>query len=92
MELGMREPYVEGVAMHDDPESCVGVPRGRSEALTGGVQAGLLSREIRRFGVPTSCLWAEGHIASSAIAGCQRTPRGRRTCACTCVLKERKAM
>jgi hypothetical protein len=35
MELGMREPYIEGVAIHGDPESCVGVPRGRSEALTG---------------------------------------------------------
>jgi hypothetical protein len=38
--------YVEGVAIHGGPESCVGVPRGRSEALTGGVRAGLLSREI----------------------------------------------
>jgi hypothetical protein len=35
MEMGMREPYVEGLAIHDDPESCVGDPRGRSEALTG---------------------------------------------------------
>ena len=35
MELGMREPYIEGVAIHGDPESCVGDPRGRSEALTG---------------------------------------------------------
>jgi hypothetical protein len=31
----MKEPYVEGVAIHGGPESCVGVPRGRSEALTG---------------------------------------------------------
>jgi hypothetical protein len=22
MELGMREPYIEGVAIHGDPESC----------------------------------------------------------------------
>jgi hypothetical protein len=35
MELGMKEPYIEGVAIYGDPESCVGDPRGRSEALTG---------------------------------------------------------
>jgi hypothetical protein len=42
----MRDLYVEGVAIHGDPESCVGDLRGRSEALTGAVQAGLLSRKI----------------------------------------------
>jgi len=31
----MEELYVEGVATHDDPESCVDDPRGRGEALTG---------------------------------------------------------
>jgi len=31
----MEEPYTEGVAIHGDPESCVGDPRGRSEAFTG---------------------------------------------------------
>ena len=35
----MEEPYVEGLATHDGLESCVGDPRGRSEALTG-VRAG----------------------------------------------------
>ena len=42
----MRTLYVEGVAIRGGPESCVGVPRGRSEALTGGVRAGRLSRVI----------------------------------------------
>ena len=42
----MKEPYVEGVANHDGPESCAGVREGVGEALTGVVQAGLLSREI----------------------------------------------
>ena len=42
----MRTLYVEGVAIHGGPESRVGVPRGRSEALTGGVRAGRLSRVI----------------------------------------------
>ena len=35
----MKELHVEGLAIHDGPESCVGDPRGRSEALTG-VHAG----------------------------------------------------
>jgi hypothetical protein len=42
MREGMRTPYVEVLATHDDPESCVGDPRGRSEALTG-VRAGWAS-------------------------------------------------
>jgi RNA-directed DNA polymerase len=35
----MRELCVEGVAIHDGPESCVGVCEGEGEALTG-VRAG----------------------------------------------------
>ncbi len=36
MEMGMKEPYIEGVAIHGGPEPCVGGPRGRSEALDRG--------------------------------------------------------
>jgi hypothetical protein len=32
----MRELYIEGVAIHGGPESCVGVREGVGEALTGG--------------------------------------------------------
>ena len=39
MEKEMRELYVEGVAIHDGPESCAGVREGVGEALTG-VRAG----------------------------------------------------
>ena len=42
----MRTPDIEGVAIHGGPESCVGDPRGRSEALTGARAGQLLSREI----------------------------------------------
>ena len=35
----MRELYIEGVAIHGGPESCVGVREGGGEALTG-VRAG----------------------------------------------------
>ena len=31
----MKEPYVEGVATHDGPESCAGTREGAGEALTG---------------------------------------------------------
>lgn len=41
----MKESYVEGVATHDGPESCVVAREGGGEALTG-VRAGrVLSRE-----------------------------------------------
>jgi len=36
MEMGMKEAYIEEVAIHGGPEPCVGVPRGRSEALDRG--------------------------------------------------------
>ncbi len=31
----MEKPYIEGVATHDGPESCVGFREGVGEALTG---------------------------------------------------------
>jgi len=31
----MEEPYIEGVAIHGDPESCVGAREGAGEAWTG---------------------------------------------------------
>jgi hypothetical protein len=42
----MKVSYVEGIASHNGPESCVGVRKDDGEALTG-VRAGrVLSREI----------------------------------------------
>src|SRR5450759_5803535 len=35
MEKEMRELYIEGVAIHGGPESCVGIREGAGEALTG---------------------------------------------------------
>jgi len=31
----MKEPYIEGLATHDDHESCVGARKDAGEALTG---------------------------------------------------------
>ncbi len=82
IEEWMKEPYVEGVATHDDPESCVVVRKGGGEALTG-VRAGeVLSREIIGFGVPTLLMQSEGHTAGGASASTLGTPRGRRPSAC----------
>jgi hypothetical protein len=44
----MKVPYGEGLAIHTGPESCVCTRKGISEASTGEVRAGLLSRE--RYG------------------------------------------
>jgi RNA-directed DNA polymerase len=41
----MKEPYVEGVADHDDPESCVVTREGAGEALTGALASWVLSSE-----------------------------------------------
>jgi hypothetical protein len=69
--------YVEGVAIHDGPESCVGVREGVGEVLTG-VRAGWAS-EPRN-----SCIRgadavqvAEGNTAASVFAS-WRGPRGVR--------------
>jgi len=56
---------------------------GGGEASVGVVQAGLSSREILRFGVPTLFKGAEGNIAGGAIASRWWTPRGQRIRACT---------
>jgi len=41
----MKESYVEGLAAHDGPESCVGVRKGVREALTGVRTGRVFSRE-----------------------------------------------
>jgi len=41
----MKESYVEGLAAHSGPESCVVAREGRGEALTGERAGRVLSRE-----------------------------------------------
>ena len=53
MREGMRTPYVEVLATRDGPESCVGDPRGRSEALTGVHVGRAIEPRNNHFGVPT---------------------------------------
>ena len=79
----MEELYVEGVATHGGPESCVVVCEGGGEALTGARAGRAIEPRNVYFGVPTLSTEAEGHTASSAIASCWWAPRGQRTRACT---------
>jgi RNA-directed DNA polymerase len=41
----MKAPYIEGIANHDDPESCAAVRKDCREALTGARAGWVLSRE-----------------------------------------------
>jgi hypothetical protein len=42
----MKVLYIEGLANHIGPESCIGVRKGEGEALTGEHAGWVLSREI----------------------------------------------
>jgi RNA-directed DNA polymerase len=66
VEQGMEESDIEGLATHGGPESCVDAREGGGEALTGGVQAGLSSREIHIVRGAHAVIWAEGHTAGGA--------------------------
>jgi hypothetical protein len=68
----MKEPHIEGVAIHDDPESCVSSREGRGEALTGARTGAVLSRENRQSGTPTQLCYAEG----KTHGGRHREPTG----------------
>ena len=70
----MEELYVEGLATHGDPESCVDDLRGRGEALTGARAGRAIEPRNQGIGVPTSCLWRKATLHSAlARAGCGPT-------------------
>jgi RNA-directed DNA polymerase len=75
----MEEPYVKDLASRDGPESCVGDPRGRSEALTGVHAGRLLSLENSNVQGADAVVGAEGNTAGGVIASRWRALRGRRT-------------
>ena len=75
----MRVPYDEGVANHIGPESCAGVREGVSEALTGSVQAKLLSRENDLISGADAFRVAEGNTDGHVNASARPARRGRRT-------------
>jgi len=73
----MRESHVEGVATHDDPESCAGTREGEGEALTGARAGRVLSREMHLQDADV-VMQTEGNIDNVAIARRGRVLRGRR--------------
>ena len=74
----MKEPYIKGLATHDDPESGGGVREGAVEALTGAPAGRVSSREIRSSGKPTLSREAEGNTEAAANARLSAVPRGQR--------------
>ena len=71
----MKEPYIEGIANHDDPESCAGVRKGPDEALTGARMGGVWSREIGQSGVPRSLSDPKATRTGCASASAGPAPR-----------------
>ena len=70
----MEELYVEGLATHDGPESCVDVPRGRGEALTGARAGQAIEPRNKRIGVPT----LSKRRKATPLAALQRVASGPR--------------
>jgi len=78
----MRTPDIEGVAIHDGPESCAVVREGGGEALTG-VRAGQpLSREITASGCRRRLTRRKATSPAALVRAVRWTPRGLRTWAC----------
>jgi RNA-directed DNA polymerase len=91
MEKEMGELYIEGVATHGGPESCVGVREGAGEALTG-VRAGwAIEPRNQRFGVPTPSHKAEGNIAGGVMRESSAGPaRSKNLCTCGISMRENR--
>jgi len=65
----MEELYVEGLATHGGPQSCVDVPQGRGEALTWARAGRAIEPRNQRSGVPTlSRRWKATLLAALARA------------------------
>jgi len=77
----MEELYVEGLATHGGPESCVDDPRGRGEALAGARAGRAIEPRNHNNRGADAVQEVEGNIAGGAIASRWRAPRGRRTMA-----------
>ena len=74
-----RDSHIEGLATHDDPESCRDAREGMAEALTGVHAGRVLSREIEfNSQVPRLFLGSKATPATSELARCGRTWRGQR--------------
>lgn len=57
----MKEPYIEGVATHDNPESCTSVCKDACEALTGARTGTAIELRNQESRAPTLLSYTEGH-------------------------------
>jgi hypothetical protein len=78
----MEESHIEGVAIHDDPESCAVSRKTAREVLTGAHTGSVLSREIRLTREPTLLSEAEGNIQQRRKRESLLALRGRRPDTC----------
>ena len=78
-EQWMKVPYGEELATQTGPQSCVDSRKAMGEALTGGVQAGLLSRErCCKLQGADAVHKVEGNTGCIDTARCSWTLRGQR--------------
>jgi hypothetical protein len=77
-----KESHIEGLAIHDDPESCAASRKAVREVLTGAHTGSVLSREIRSTRVPTLLSEAEGNIHQRRNRESLMALRGRRPDIC----------
>src|SRR5664279_4684292 len=70
----MRTSYIEGVAIHDDLESCVGAREDAGEALTEGDVGWSLSREI----ICSGCRRRSSGRKATSLAALSRAVSGPR--------------
>jgi hypothetical protein len=82
MKERMKESHIEGLAIHDDPESCAASRKAVREVLTGAHTGPVLSREIRSTRVPTLLSEAEGDIHQRRNRESLMALRGRRPGTC----------
>ena len=61
-----RDSYIEGLATHDDPESCGRARKCTTEALTGAHAGRVLSREIEILPGAEAVCAAEGNTHHTA--------------------------
>ena len=78
----MRELYVEGVAIHDDPESCDTACEGDVEAFDRGTYGLGIEPRNQSTGTPTPLTEAEGNTLATRFScggpDASMVPRGRR--------------
>ena len=63
----MQEPYVEGVATHDDREPCVGAREGAGEASVAARMGRVIEPRNHYLRGADAVVGAEGHTGNSAI-------------------------